>query len=56
VERTSESEWVVIFLRGSSSCVGMGLEIQLAAAPIGYVGVELGRREVGMAEHFLDAP
>jgi hypothetical protein len=29
--------------------------IQLAAAPIGYVGIELRRREIGMAEHFLNA-
>jgi hypothetical protein len=29
-------------------------EVQLAAAPIGYVGVELGRRQVGVPEHFLD--
>jgi hypothetical protein len=31
------------------------LEVQLATSPIGYVGVELGGREVGMAEHLLDA-
>jgi len=29
-------------------------EVQLAAAPIGYVGVELGRRQIGVPEHFLD--
>ena len=33
----------------------MRLKIQLAAAPIGYVRVELGRGEVGVAEHLLDA-
>lgn len=30
------------------------LEIQLAAAAIGYVRVELRSREIGMAEHFLN--
>ena len=34
----------------------MRLEVQLAAAPIGYVRVELGRGEIGVAEHLLDAP
>src|SRR4051794_4241901 len=34
----------------------MRLEIQLPTAPIGYVRVELGGREVGVAEHLLDAP
>ena len=33
----------------------MRAEIQLAAPPIGYVRVELGRGEVGVAEHLLDA-
>ena len=32
------------------------LEVQLPAAPVGYVCVELGRGEVGVAEHLLDAP
>ena len=32
----------------------MRLEVQLATPPIGYVGVELGRREVRMPEHLLD--
>ena len=31
------------------------LEIQLPTAPIRYVGIELGRGEVGVAEHFLNA-
>ena len=35
--------------------VRVRLEVQLAAAAIGYVRVELGRREVGVAEHLLDA-
>ena len=35
--------------------VGVRPEVQLPASPIGYVGVELGRREIGMAEHFLNA-
>src|SRR4051812_33797733 len=30
-------------------------EVQLPSASIGYVGIELGRREVGVAEHLLDA-
>jgi hypothetical protein len=30
------------------------LEIQLPTASIGYVCVELGRREVGVPEHLLD--
>jgi len=30
------------------------LEVQLAAASIGYVGVQLGRAEVRVAEHLLD--
>jgi hypothetical protein len=34
----------------------MCLEIQLASSAIGYVGVELRRREVRMPEHLLDAP
>src|SRR5438067_13673240 len=32
----------------------MRLEIQLPTAPIGYVGIELGRGEVGVSEHLLD--
>src|SRR5438045_9499374 len=31
------------------------LEVQLAPPPIGYVRVELGRGEVGVAEHLLDS-
>ena len=31
------------------------MEIQLAAAPIGYVGVQLGSSQIGMSEHFLNA-
>ena len=30
-------------------------EVQLSTPPIGYVGVELRRREVGVSEHLLDA-
>jgi len=33
--------------------VGMRLEIQLAPPPIGYVGVQLGGREIGVSEHLL---
>src|SRR5689334_20994972 len=34
--------------------MGVRLVVQLAPTPIGYVRVQLGRREIGMAEHFLD--
>jgi hypothetical protein len=34
----------------------MRLEVQLSTAPIGYVGIELGRREVGVPEHLLNRP
>jgi hypothetical protein len=44
-----------MFLSWLLSRVRVGLEVQLAAPPIGYVRVELGRREVGVAEHLLDA-
>ena len=32
------------------------MEIQLATPPVGYVGVQLGRGEIRMAEHFLNRP
>src|SRR5690348_15300564 len=32
----------------------MRSEVQLPTASIGYVRVELGRREIGVAEHLLD--
>ncbi len=32
----------------------MRLEVQLPTPPIGYVGVELRRRKVGVAQHLLD--
>ena len=35
--------------------VRVRLEVQLPTAPIGYVGVQLGRRQIGVPEHFLDA-
>ena len=28
--------------------------IQLPASPVGYVGVQLGRRKIGMSQHFLN--
>src|SRR5438132_13407211 len=31
----------------------MRLEVQLSPPPIGYVGVQLGRREIGVPEHLL---
>src|SRR5690348_13439635 len=34
--------------------MGVRLVVQLAPTPIGYVRVQLGRRKIGMAEHFLD--
>jgi hypothetical protein len=36
--------------------VRVRLEVQLTTSPIGYVCVELGCREIGMTEHFLNAP
>src|SRR5437899_7721104 len=33
----------------------MRLVVQLASAPVGYVGVELGGREIGVPEHLLHA-
>jgi hypothetical protein len=30
------------------------LVIQLPTAPIGYVRIELGSRQIGMSEHFLN--
>src|SRR5881394_3687078 len=35
--------------------MGVGAEVELAAAAIADMRVELGRGEVGVAEHFLDA-
>src|SRR5215210_4307642 len=37
----------------SPSRMWVRAEVQLSAASIGYVGVELGRREVRVAEHLL---
>src|SRR5947208_3160100 len=34
-------------------CVRVRLKVQLSSAPIGYVRVELGRREVCVPEHLL---
>jgi hypothetical protein len=34
----------------------MSVEVQLTPSAIGYVGVELGGREVGVTEHLLHAP
>jgi hypothetical protein len=48
------SEWVIIDLR-SAAGVGVRLVVQLAAASVGYVCVQLGRREIGVAEHLLEA-
>jgi hypothetical protein len=43
-----------LFLRGSAAPVRVRLEIQLPTTLVGYVGVELCRREIGMSEHFLN--
>ena len=37
-----------------SARMWMRLEVQLATPPIGYVGVQLGRRQVCMPQHLLD--
>ena len=42
-------------LRSSGVRMGVRLEVQFAAAPVGYVRVQLRGREVGVAEHLLDA-
>src|SRR3954452_8285523 len=34
--------------------MGMRAEVQLATPSIGYVGIELGRRQVGVPQHLLD--
>ena len=48
----SECEyWVKSVL---SPRVRVRLEIQLPPSPVGHVGVELGRSEIGMAEQFLN--
>ena len=44
---------IVAFL-GLPARVGVRLEVQLPTASIGYVRVELGRGEIGVAEHLLD--
>jgi len=36
--------------------VGVRLEVQLAAATIGYVGVELGRGQIRVPQHLLNRP
>ena len=48
--------WLIkMSLAGSGSGVGVGSEVGLAPASVGDVGVQLGGREVGVAEHLLDA-
>ena len=41
-------------MRKTPARVRMRLEVQLTPSAIGYVRVELGRREIGMSEHFLN--
>ena len=36
--------------------MGVRLEVQLAAATIGYVGVELGRGQIRVPQHLLNRP
>lgn len=42
-----------LFLRSPAS-VWVRSVVQLPAPPIGYVGVELCRRQIGMSQHFLN--
>jgi hypothetical protein len=42
-----------LFLRGPAS-VRVRSKVQLPTPSIGYVGIELCRREIGMSEHFLN--
>ena len=49
------SECVIGFLPWWPPRVRMSLEVQLATSSIGYVRVQLGGGEIGMAEHFLNA-
>jgi hypothetical protein len=44
---------VNLFLRGSVS-VRVRSVVQLPPPPIGYVGIELSCRKIGMSEHFLN--
>ena len=43
-----------VFLLDNGSRMGVRSVIQLPAPPIGYVGVELCCRKIGMPEHFLN--
>jgi hypothetical protein len=43
----------VVICGAAAPTVRVRLVIQLAATPIGYVRVQLGGREVGVAEHLL---
>src|SRR6476646_713174 len=53
-ERTSVSVGLIMF-PGAPPRVRMRLEVQLPTAPIGYVRIQLGRGEIGVTEHLLDA-
>ena len=46
--------WRSIVMSSLLRRVGVRLEVQLPSPPIGYVRVQLRRREVGMAEHLLN--
>ncbi len=39
----------------SPACMGVRLEVRLPATPVGHVCVELGCRQIRVAEHLLDA-
>ena len=60
--RTCESRVIVrrLFPRGRGGNTGaarmrMSLEVEVAAAAVGNVRVQLGRGQIGVAEHLLDA-
>jgi hypothetical protein len=44
----------LVVLSPLAARVRMCSKVQLPTAPVGYVGVELGSREIGMPEHFLN--
>ena len=40
---------------GSAAGMGVGLEVHLAPAPVGDMGVQLGGGEIRVPQHLLDA-
>ena len=65
LEKRRVSVWAVILLllcvfeavrkHRAGARMRVRLEVQLPAAPVGYVRVQLGRGEIGVPEHLLDA-